>query len=125
MKKKDKTINLERIADEWIDSIESIQQQSVSPFFKERVLNRIQESTQVAYSPSIIERYFYKGALASIIVLLAINVVLVINGARANTHSNTGIEYLVEEYHNLDSDTYENYSLLAFDTNESSYDENR
>jgi hypothetical protein len=113
MKKTYNKRDLEIIADHLIDSINPIEPMQVSPFFKTNVLARIEEINTSSKPVFTFENYFYRSAIAVIAILVIINMAMVYNSVNSNQTDLSGVDQLISQYQMFETDTYNDYNLLA------------
>jgi hypothetical protein len=113
MKKINSKRDLEKIADHLIDSINPIEPTRVSPFFKTNVLARIEEINTSSKPVFVFENFFYRSAVAVIAILVIINLAMVYNSLNSDQTDLSGVDQLVSQYQMFETDTYNDYNLLA------------
>ncbi|MBN2166023.1 MAG: hypothetical protein JW717_07085 [Marinilabiliaceae bacterium] len=105
----------ESIVEDWIELYEPISRQKVSPFFKDQVLSRIELLREPVEKISFFERAFLKIAVAIVFVLVVFNVSMINKVWLPDAKNESLVEEMVNSYKDIDADTYNNYSMLAFD----------
>ena len=116
--------NLEQIADSWIDGISPQKPVSVSPYFKENVLYRLNLLSESSERSSLYDKLFLRWTIAVMIILIGTNIFFIFSGRNSQTTPQTAVEQLMSEYPDYDTDTYNNYSYLAFENKNVLNDEN-
>jgi hypothetical protein len=97
--------------DQWIDQWGSLSSQQVSPFFVDKVFNRIEIETQKQVK--FHEHRFMVALAATILLLLGLNLITVLVEIQTNSPQDSFTEQVATEYQNLQQDTFNNYSLTA------------
>lgn len=104
---------LRQIIDSWVEDTSWEKAPLVSPFFHEKVLDKVQF---LKLDPSMrYDRFFLKTAVALVFILIFANLLTIYSGRKLVVKSSSVTDQIVLEYENLENDSYSNYSVLALD----------
>lgn len=117
MKGKEKMEKIDKLVDSWIDSIKEEPKIKASPFFKNNVLHRIESIEMPVEGVAFIDKLFLRISLAAVFILIIMNYSVINKSLSSPSDAGYTVEEVVSAYSNVDADSYNNYSLLVYDSN--------